>query len=121
MKVIKKKYRYLLQQLVVQSVRAVKLKHHVSSEGVFDAANHVFSLCLSQLHRLRRLEERAKSLELWDGCQLFCQTLKKRFVLLILSANELRTKSQIITTRARQSYLDRYPGVMGPAFREVCW
>lgn len=68
---------YLLQELVVQSVCAVELEHHVPGEGVFDAAHHVFCLSLRQLHRLRGLEERAKTLELWDGRQLFCRTGQK--------------------------------------------
>lgn len=64
---------YLLQELVIQRVCAVELEHHVSGEGVFDAAHHIFCLSLRQLHRVGRLEERAKTLELWDGRQLFCQ------------------------------------------------
>ncbi len=40
---------------------------------MLDAAHHIFCLSLRQLHRLRRLEERAETLELWDGRQLFCQ------------------------------------------------
>lgn len=61
-----------LQQLVVQSVCAVKLEHHVPGECVFDAAHHVLRLSLRQLHWLRGLEEWAETLEFWDGCQLFC-------------------------------------------------
>lgn len=61
---------YLLQELVVQSVGAVKLEHHVSSKGVFNAADNVFRFSLRQLHRLGRLEEWTQTLELWDGCQL---------------------------------------------------
>lgn len=62
----------LLQELVVQSVCAVKLEHHVPGERVFDAAHHILSLSLRQLHWLGGLEEQAKTLEFWDGCQLFC-------------------------------------------------
>lgn len=69
---------YLLQELVIQSVCAVELEDHMSGEGVFDAAHHIFCLGLRQLHWLRRLEERAKPLELWDGRQLFCQMIKNR-------------------------------------------
>ena len=69
---------YLLQELVVQSVCAVELEDHMSGEGVFNASHHVFRLSLCQLHRLRRLEERAKPLELWDGGQLFCPMIKSR-------------------------------------------
>lgn len=64
--------RYLLQELVVQSVGAVELEHHVPGERVFDAAHHIFCLSLRQLHRLGGLEERAETLELWDCRQLFC-------------------------------------------------
>lgn len=66
-------HRYLLQELVIQGVCAVELEHHVPGERVFDAAHHVFRLSLRQLHLLRGLEERAEGLELWDGCQLFCE------------------------------------------------
>jgi len=68
--------RYLLQELVVQRVCAVELEHHVPDEGVFDAAHHVFRLRFRQLHLLGGLEERPETLELGDGCQLFCKTLE---------------------------------------------
>lgn len=45
----------------------------MSGEGVFDAADDVFRLGLGQLHRLGRLEERTKTLELGDGGQLLCR------------------------------------------------
>lgn len=61
---------YLLQELVVKSVGAVKLEHHVSGKGVFNAADNVFCFSLRQLHRLGRLKEWTQTLELWDGCQL---------------------------------------------------
>lgn len=61
----------LLQKLVVERVGAVELEDHVPGEGVFDAAHHVFRLGFRQLHRLGRLEERAETLELGDGRQLF--------------------------------------------------
>lgn len=65
--IVKLNGEYLLQQLVVQSVRAVELEHHVSGKRVFDAAHNVFCLRLRQLHRLGGLEEWAETLELWDG------------------------------------------------------
>lgn len=59
-----------LQELVVQRVGAIKLEHQVTSERVFDAANHVFRLRLRQLHRLRGLEQRTETLELGNGGEL---------------------------------------------------
>lgn len=62
---------HLLQELIIQCVRAVKLEDHVPGERVFDAAHHVFRLGLRQLHWVRRLEKWTKTLEFWDGCELF--------------------------------------------------
>ncbi len=59
--------RDLLQKLIVEGVGAIKLEDQVLRENMLDTLHDILGLRFRELHRLARLEERAKVGDLGDG------------------------------------------------------